>query len=93
MANVSSATTRNADLAALSELENRGKNISYDELPYRSLKVTDADIDFLCKDFLKRAKRKITKADIENLHLLTGRSHDKATNVWRFLRQALFTER
>ena len=56
------ATTRNADLAALSELENRGRNVSYDGLPYRSLKVTDADIAFLCKDFSKRAKRKITKA-------------------------------
>lgn len=79
------ATTRNADLAALSELENRGRNVSYDELPYRSLKVTDADIAFLCKDFSKRAKRKITKADLENLHLLTGRSHDKATNALAIL--------
>ena len=79
------ATTRNADLAALSELENRGKNISYDELPYRSLKVTDADIEFLCKDFSKRSKRKITKADLENLHLLAGRSHDKATNALAIL--------
>lgn len=85
MANVSSATTRNADLAALSELENRGKNISYDELPYRSLKATDADIDFLCKDFSKRSKRKITKADLENLHLLAGRSHNKATNALAIL--------
>jgi predicted HTH transcriptional regulator len=79
------ATTRNADLATLSELENRGKNISYDELPYRSLKVTDTDIAFLCKDFSKRAKRKITKADLENLHLLAGRSHDKATNALAIL--------
>ena len=79
------ATTRNADLAALSELENRGKNISYDELPYRSLKVTDDDIEFLCKDFSKRSKRKITKADLENLHLLAGRSHDKATNALAIL--------
>ena len=79
------ATTRNADLAALSELENRGRNVSYDGLPYRSLKVTDADIAFLCKDFSKRAKRKITKADLENLHLLTGRSHDKATNALAIL--------
>jgi len=79
------ATTRNADLAALSELENRGRNVSYDGLPYRSLKVTDVDIAFLCKDFSKRAKRKITKADLENLHLLTGRSHDKATNALAIL--------
>ena len=79
------ATTRNADLAALSELENRGKNISYDELPYRSLKVTDDDIEFLCKDFSKRSKRKITKADLENLHLLAGRLHDKATNALAIL--------
>ena len=79
------ATTRTADLAALSELENRGKNISYDELPYRSLKVTDDDIEFLCKDFSKRSKRKITKADLENLHLLAGRSHDKATNALAIL--------
>lgn len=79
------ATTRNADLAALSELENRGRNISYDGLPYRSLKVSDTDIAFLCKDFSKRAKRKITKADLENLHLLTGRSHDKATNALAIL--------
>ena len=79
------ATTRNADLAALSELENRGRNVSYDGLPYRSLKVTDADIAFLCKDFSKRTKRKITKADLENLHLLTGRSHDKATNALAIL--------
>lgn len=56
-----------------------------DGLPYRSLKVTDADIAFLCKDFSKRAKRKITKADLENLHLLTGRSHDKATNALAIL--------
>ena len=79
------ATTRNADLAALSELENRGRNVSYDELPYRSLKVTDDDIEFLCKDFSKRSKRKITKADLENLHLLAGRSHDKATNALAIL--------
>ena len=79
------ATTRNADLAALSELENRGRNVSYDGLPYRSLKVTDADIAFLCKDFSKRAKRKISKADLENLHLLAGRSHDRATNALAIL--------
>lgn len=47
--------------------------------------MTDADIAFLCKDFSKRAKRKITKADLENLHLLTGRSHDKATNALAIL--------
>ena len=79
------ATTRSADLAALSELENRGRNVSYDGLPYRSLKVTDADIAFLCKDFSKRAKRKISKADLENLHLLAGRSHDRATNALAIL--------
>ena len=79
------ATTRNADLAALSELENRGRNVSYDGLPYRSLKVTDDDIEFLCKDFSKRSKRKITKADLENLHLLAGRSHDKTTNALAIL--------
>ena len=56
-----------------------------DGLPYRSLKVTDDDIEFLCKDFSKRAKRKITKADLENLHLLAGRSHDKATNALAIL--------
>ena len=47
--------------------------------------TTSSFIDFLCKDFSKRSKRKITKADLENLHLLAGRSHDKATNALAIL--------
>lgn len=65
------ATTRNADLTTLDELELRKKRKSYDELPDLDLEVTDSDINYLCDDFSKRTGKKITKETLLNLHLFS----------------------
>ena len=64
------ATTRNADFTTLDELELRKKRRYYDELPMSELEVTDSDIEYLCKDFSARAKTKITKDSLSNMHLI-----------------------
>lgn len=79
------ATTRNADWTALEELTNRGRHIFYDELPFTNLAIEDKDIEYLCKDFSERAKRTITKTDLENMHLFTGYKKDVATNAYAIL--------
>ncbi|MBQ9207341.1 MAG: putative DNA binding domain-containing protein [Treponema sp.] len=79
------ATTRNADWTTLDELTNRGRHVSYDELAYSSLAVDEADIAYLCKDFSERAKREITRKDLENLNVLTGNKKDVATNAYAIL--------
>ncbi|MBR5914920.1 MAG: putative DNA binding domain-containing protein [Spirochaetia bacterium] len=77
------ATTRNADLTTLDELELRKKRKSYDELPNLDLEVTDTDIKYLCNDFSKRTGKKITKETLLNLHLF-GKKDGKlvATNAY-----------
>ena len=50
------ATTRNADITTIDELELRGKRRYYDELPFTELDVTENDIATLCNEFSKRAK-------------------------------------
>ncbi len=54
------ATTRNADITTIDELELRGKRRYYDELPLTELDVTENDIATLCNEFSKRAKHEIT---------------------------------
>lgn len=49
------ATTRNADITTIDELELRGKRRYYDELPFTELDVTENDITTLCNEFSKRA--------------------------------------
>ena len=77
------ATTRNADLTTLDELELRKRRKSYDELPNLDLEVTDSDINYLCNDFSKRTGQKITKETLQNLHLF-GKKDGKlvATNAY-----------
>ena len=79
------ATTRNADWAALCELDNRGRNIFYDAMPYARLDVDKSDIDYLCRDFSERANRKITRKDLENMNLLLGKGRQTATNAYAIL--------
>lgn len=79
------ATTRPADLTALDELTNRGRHVFYDEFPFSSLAIEDADIAYLCRDFSERADRKITRKDLENMGLLTGNKKDVATNAYAIL--------
>ena len=49
------ATTRNAGIMTIDELELRGKRRYYDELPFTELDVTENDIATLCNEFSKRA--------------------------------------
>ena len=80
------ATTRNADLTTLDELELRKKRKTYDELPDLELEVTDSDIDYLCKDFSKRTGKKITKETLQNLHLFSNKNGKLvATNAYAIL--------
>ena len=79
------ATTRNADWTALDELTNRGRHVYYDEFPCPDLKVEDADIKYLCKDFSDRADRRIIRKDLENLNLIIGKNKDVATNAYAIL--------
>lgn len=79
------ATTRSADWTALDELTNRGRHVYYDELPCASVKVEDADIEYLCKDFSERADRKITRKDLENLNLIIGGRKNTASNACAIL--------
>ncbi len=78
-------TTRNADWISLDELINRGRHIFYDALPYTNLPVTESDIAYLCKDFSERAKREITRKDLENFNLLIGNDKNIATNAYAIL--------
>ncbi len=77
------ATTRNADLTTLDELELRKKRKSYDEIPNLDLDVSDSDIKYLCNDFSRRTGKKITKETLLNLHLF-GKKDGKlvATNAY-----------
>ena len=79
------ATTRQADITTLDELYNRGKHVFYDEFPDPELEVSEKDIEYLCKDFSDRAERKITRKDLENLHLLIGKDKNTGTNALAIL--------
>lgn len=79
------ATTRQADATILNELHNRGLHIFYDEFPNTELEFTEDDINALCKDFSERAERKITRKDLENLHLLIGNKKETGTNALAIL--------
>lgn len=69
----------------MDELTNRGHHVFYDEFPFSSLAIEDADIAYLCRDFSERADRKITRKDLENMGLLTGNKKDVATNAYAIL--------
>lgn len=69
------ATTRNADITTIDELELRGKRRYYDELPFTELEVTDKDIDILCSEFAKRTKHEITAETLVNMHILQKREN------------------
>lgn len=79
------ATTRKADWTGLNELENRGKHIYFDELPYSSIKVSEKDVAAICKDFSNRSTRSFKRLDLENLNLFTGKSHNIPTNALAIL--------
>ncbi|MBQ3648324.1 MAG: putative DNA binding domain-containing protein [Spirochaetia bacterium] len=77
------ATTRNADLTTLDELELRKKRKTYDELPNLDLEVTDSDINYLCKDFFKRTGKIFSKETLQNLHLFNKKDGELvATNAY-----------
>ena len=69
------ATTRNADITTIDELELRGKRRYYDELPFTELDVTENDIATLCNEFSKRAKHEITTETLVNMHVLQKREN------------------
>jgi len=69
------ATTRNADITTIDELELRGKRRYYDELPLTELDVTENDITTLCNEFSKRAKHEITTETLVNMHVLQKREN------------------
>lgn len=69
------ATTRNADITTIDELELRGKRRYYDELPFTELDVTENDITTLCNEFSKRAKHEITTETLVNMHVLQKREN------------------
>ena len=73
------ATTRNADFTTIDELELRKKRRYYDELPFTELEVTQNDINYLCADFSRRAKKgrssirnKVISEVCERLDLIEG---------------------
>lgn len=69
------ATTRNADMTTIDELELRGKRRHYDELPFTELEVTEKDISTLCNEFSKRAKYEISIETLINMHVLQKREN------------------
>ena len=79
------ATTRPADWTALDELQFRGKRIFYDSLANPSIKITNKDINSLCKEFSEKADRKITSKDLINFGLLVGEDHKTGTNACAIL--------
>jgi ATP-dependent DNA helicase RecG len=79
------ATSRKADWTTLEELKNRSRHTFYDEQPFPNLSVTGEDKQYLCKDFSERAKREITKKELENLHLIIGSGKQTATNAYAIL--------
>ena len=77
------ATTRNADITTIDELELRGKRRYYDELSFSELEVTDSDVNMLCSEFSERSGRTITKETLVNMHLLLKREgHFIATKAY-----------
>lgn len=69
------ATTRNADITTIDELELRGKRRYYDELPFTELEVTDKDVSILCEEFSLRTKHEITAETLVNMRMLQRREN------------------
>ena len=69
------ATTRNADITTIDELELRGKRRYYDELPLAELDVTDKDVSILCEEFSSRTKHEISAETLVNMHILQKREN------------------
>ena len=67
------------------ELQFRGKRIFYDSLANPSIKITNKDINSLCKEFSEKADRKITSKDLINFGLLVGEDHKTGTNACAIL--------
>lgn len=80
------ATSREADEVILDELRFRGRNMHYDEFSRPDVPVKKSDVAALCRDFTKRAERKIQKKDLVNFKVLKETGGDlQATNAYAIL--------